>query len=152
MDHRDCGTCARGATAGAGEMSRRTFFIQGSLAAVSIVLVACSAGGPTAPGRVSLTIALADYPALATVGGVAYVNASGNPLAIVRTGTSTFVTVSRICPHQGGTVNAISGGFLCPNHGAQFNDQGTWVGGQPTGNLTTYNTQYDAGAQTLSIS
>jgi Rieske Fe-S protein len=104
-----------------------------------------------APRSVSLIVSLATYPALANIGGVAYVDANGSPLAIVRTSASTFVTLSRICPHQGGTVNAITTGFLCPNHHAQFDDQGRWVGGQPTGNLTTYPTTYDATSQSLTI-
>ena len=73
------------------------------------------------------------------------------PIAVVRTATSSFVALSRICPHQGGGVNPVSGGFLCPLHGAQFSDTGVWEGGQQTGNLTSYNTSYNASAGTLTI-
>ena len=153
MQTKDCGAgcgCGGDATP-AGGISRRTFLVHGSLAAVSVALVACAAGGPTAPDSVSLTVSLADYPALADVGGVAYVSAGGSPLAIVRIDASTFATVSRICPHQGGRVNATGSGFLCPNHGAQFDDQGHWVGGQRTGSLKAYPTSYDATTQSLTI-
>ena len=79
------------------------------------------------------------------------VTIQGSPLAIVRTGTSTYVALSRICPHAGSTVNQSGSGFLCPNHGAQFSATGTWVGGQRTSNLRSYTTSYDAASGTLTI-
>jgi Rieske Fe-S protein len=133
-------------------ISRRQFMLQGTLATAAIVLAGCGGGGPTAPGNVNMTIAISDYPALANVGGVAYVDSGGNPLAVVRTGSDSFDAVSRICPHAGGTVNSNGNGFTCPVHGARFTDSGTWEGGQPTSNLTSYTTQYDAGTGILTIS
>ncbi|MEP7087688.1 MAG: Rieske (2Fe-2S) protein [Gemmatimonadota bacterium] len=133
-------------------VSRRQFVLHGSLATIALVLAGCGGGGPTSPGSVSLTINLSDYPALANIGGVAYVSSGNNPLAVVRTGSDTFDTVSRICPHAGGTVNSNGSGFTCPLHGARFTDSGTWIGGQPTSSLTSYTTQYDSGAGTLTIS
>ena len=132
-------------------VTRREFVIRGSLASIGIVLAGCGGGGPTAPSSVSLTINIADYPALGTVGGVAYVSANGNDLAVVRLSDTTFDALSRICPHQGGTVNAVSGGFQCPVHGARFSDTGTWVGGQSTSNLTTYSTQFNSSTGVLTI-
>jgi Rieske Fe-S protein len=61
------------------------------------------------------------------------------------------VALSRICPHQGGTIETSSGGFLCPNHGAQFDINGTWKGGQRTSNMRVYTTTYDAVTGTLTI-
>ncbi|MEO8880407.1 MAG: Rieske (2Fe-2S) protein [Gemmatimonadaceae bacterium] len=133
-------------------VSRRQFVLHGSLATIGIILAGCGGGGPTSPGSVNTTITLSDYPSLANVGGVAYVSAGNNPLAVVRTGSDTFDAVSRICPHAGGTVNSDGSGFTCPVHGARFTDSGTWIGGQPTSSLTSYATQYDAGAGTLTIS
>lgn len=132
-------------------VSRRQFVIHGSLATVAILLAGCVSGGPTSPGSVSLTLTVTDYPALANVGGVAYVTSGNNPLAVVRTGSNTFDVVSRICPHAGGTVNSNGNGFTCPVHGARFADSGTWAGGQPTSNLTSYSAQYDAGTGILTI-
>ncbi|HEY2896505.1 MAG TPA: Rieske (2Fe-2S) protein [Gemmatimonadaceae bacterium] len=133
-------------------VTRRQFVIQGAVTSVAILLAGCvGSGGPTAPGNVNLTVNIADYPALASVGGVAYVDANGNPLAIVRVDANTFDVVSRICPHQGGTVSSNGNGFTCPNHGARFSDSGTWVGGQPTSNLTSYTSTFDAGTGTLTI-
>lgn len=132
-------------------ITRRQFVVRGAVASVAIMLAGCGGGGLTAPSGVNLTVNIADYPALATVGGVAYVDANGNPLAIVRVGSAQFDVVSRICPHQGGTVSSNGNGFTCPNHGARFADDGTWVGGQPTSSLTSYSSTFDAGSGTLTI-
>jgi cytochrome b6-f complex iron-sulfur subunit len=79
------------------------------------------------------------------------VNVSGSPFAIVRTDASTYLALSRICPHQGSVVNFTGNGFLCPNHGAQFTETGTWVGGQRTSNLRSYPTTFDSTTGTLTI-
>ena len=91
-------------------VTRRQFMIQGAVASIAIVLAGCGLNnGPTAPGSVNLTINIADYPPLANVGGVAYVDANGNPLAVVRLNANAFNAFSRICPHQGGTIQHVAG-------------------------------------------
>jgi cytochrome b6-f complex iron-sulfur subunit len=133
-------------------VTRREFMIRGSMTGIAIMLAGCSMGnGPTAPGSVNLTINVSDYPPLASDGGVVYVTASGNPLAVVRLNASTFETLSRVCPHQGGTVNTDGSGFTCPVHGARFSDTGTWEGGQRTSNLRTYPTNFDSSTGVLTI-
>lgn len=134
------------------DAGRRTFLTQSMLAAAALALAACGLdNGPTAPSSVSGSIRVSDYPALANVGGVALVTVSGAKLAVVRTSADTFVALSRICPHQGGTVNPSSNGFTCPVHGARFDLTGQWVGGQPTTNLRAYPTSYDAASGTVTI-
>lgn len=149
--------CALATTDGA--VDRRGFLSQAVLAAAAAALAACGGGGggggdvagPTAPTTVGTSLRVADYPALATTGGVATATVNGTPIAVVRTGASTFVALSRICPHQGFTVNPTAGGFLCPGHGAQFDATGTWVGGQRTTNLRAYQTTYDPATGVLAI-
>ncbi len=97
------------------------------------------------------TIDVATYLSLNTTGGVALVSIGGVALAIVRTGATSFVALSRICPHQGGTVQPSGSGFQCPVHGAMFSQTGQWVGGQNTTNLHAYNTSYDATTGILTI-
>jgi Rieske Fe-S protein len=125
------------------------------MTALAAALAACGLSNtPTAPGSLSqpVTITLSEHPSLANVDGVAFVSdTDGNPLALVRTGTSTFVALSRICPHAGSTVNTASFGFLCPGHGAEFDFSGRWMGGQRTSSLTSYPTQYNAAAGTVAI-
>ena len=99
----------------------------------------------------STTLRVADYPALASVGGIALVTISGGPFAVVRTSSTSFVTLSRVCPHQGNIVSPSGSGFLCPGHGARFSADGTWIGGQPTSSLRSYATSYDAAAGTITV-
>lgn len=135
-------------------IGRRTFLAQSAMMAAVAALAACgvSSGDLTAPTLSgSTTIKVSDQPSLANVGGVALVTIASSPFAIVRTSASTFVALSRICPHQGSTVNQTSSGFLCPNHGAQFSSTGSWVGGQPTSSLRSYATAYDATAGIITI-
>jgi thiosulfate dehydrogenase [quinone] large subunit len=134
-------------------MDRRKFVSLGAYAAAAAALAACAVSGTsiTSPGSVGATVKIADYAALASVGGVAVTSLNGTPVAIVRTSATTFITLSRICPHQGSTINQITGGFRCPNHGATFNSTGTWTGGQRTSSMRSYTTTYDAAAGTLTI-
>lgn len=138
----------------ASPMDRRKFVSFGAYAAAAAALAACAAGGGTditSPGSVGATVKVSDYAALANVGGVAVTTINETPVAIVRTSSTAFLTLSRICPHQGSTVNVVSGGFKCPNHGATFNSSGTWTGGQRTSSMRSYNTTYDSAAGTLTI-
>jgi thiosulfate dehydrogenase [quinone] large subunit len=152
-----CGaSCACGAESSGllfSPMDRRKFVSLGAYAAAAAALAACTVSGSdiTSPGTVGATVKVSDYAALASVGGVAVTTLNGTPVAIVRTSTTSFITLSRICPHQGSTIGQISGGFRCPNHGATFNTTGTWTGGQRTSNMRSYTTTYDATAGTLTI-
>jgi len=152
-------TCAGCAPAHAADhardgIGRRTFLAQSALLAAGALLAACAAGDATDPGTTlnsATDIKVSDLPALASVGGIALVNISGNPMAIVRTGDASFVTLSRICPHQGSTINPNGSGFLCPGHGARFSATGQWQGGERTSNMRSYSTSYDAAAGTITI-
>ena len=135
-------------------MDRRKFISLGAYAAAAAALAACAGAAgtdATAPTSVGATVKVSDYSALAAVGGVAVTSIGGTPVAIVRTSATTFITLSRVCPHQGSTVNATSSGFKCPNHGATFDPNGTWIGGERTSNMRSYATTYDAAAGTLTI-
>lgn len=140
-------------------LSRREFVGRSTLAAVAAMLASACGGtidGVTNPfdpagGGAPLTINLGDYPALASVGGIAKVSTGGAPVAVVRQGTATFVAFSMSCPHAGTTVNISGSGFVCPNHGARFNAAGQWTGGQRTSGLTSVPVTYDAAAGTLTL-
>lgn len=148
---------------GEGAPDRRDFLTQSLLTAVAGLLATGTVGcgldllsgtGPSLSGGLSsaLTIKLADFPALAAVGGIARVDGgTGTPIAVAHTATSTYVAVSMICTHQGTTINITGNGFTCPNHGAMFAADGQWTGGQPTTSLVTYPVSYDATAGTLQI-
>ena len=135
-------------------IGRRTFLVQAGILGAMAALAACGASSdgtttPTVPANSQIN--LASYPALANVGGVAMVSVSGAPVAIVRTSTTSFIALSRVCPHQGGIVQQSGSRFVCPQHGATFDLNGTWIGGQRTSSLHQYATTYDATSNTLTI-
>jgi Rieske Fe-S protein len=149
-----CANCvaSRGEKQDSVTIGRRQFISGSVMAAAAAALAACGgSSNVTAPGSVGFSLKISDYAALATVGGVALVESNGSPIAVVRTGATTFVALSRICPHQGSTVNVTANGFLCPNHGATFTSTGTWTGGQRTSNMRSYTTSYDSVTGTLAI-
>lgn len=162
-EEHDCsGSCANGQvregltflTAEASRLDRRGFLTQSMLAAAALALAACGTDGITgssSPTTVGASIKLSDYSSLSTVGGVALVTLKGAPLAIVRTGTDTFIALSRTCPHEGALVASTSNGFSCPRHGATFSKTGTWTGGQRTSSMRSYTATYDATAGTITV-
>ncbi len=145
-----CAECAEKAGA-----SRRDFIAtSAATAAAALLLAAC--GGVTGAtgvntGPVSLSVQISNYPPLKAVGGIARVDNGGTPVAAVRTGASTFAAFSLICPHFGCTVGINGSSFLCPCHGSRYASTGTWIGGQPTTNLTSLNTSYNATSGVLTI-
>lgn len=149
------GECARAVGAETVGVDRRGFIRQSALLAAAAALAACGPSGdvsaPTLPATGN-TINVNTLPTLSTVGGVAIVSIGSVPLAIVRTGASSFVALSRICPHQGGTIQQSGSGFQCPVHGATFTQTGQWIGGQRTSSMHAYATSYDAATGTLTVS
>jgi Rieske Fe-S protein len=146
-------------TTGASDLDRRTFISETArLAALSVLVSACSAGlgSVTGPGSSTLskaiTVNLADYPALANPVSAVRINGTNIPLALVNEGNGTYTALSLICTHQGGTVQWNGQIFICPVHGAEFAADGHWIGGQPTTNLVSFPTSYDAAANTVTIS
>ena len=142
-------------------LGRREFLGAAALAALAVLETACGDGqiGPAAPstggttGGNTLVVTVASFTALANVGGAARVDGGqGTPVALVRTGTSTFAAFSLRCPHEGFTVSVLNGSFYCPAHGARFASSGTWTGGQRTSNLHALVSTYDAVAGTVTIS
>lgn len=142
--------------------SRRQFIAQSTLAAIAAMLATgCGDGdiggvvGSAPPPVIEqpVGIRIADYPALQQVGGIARVDAgTSSPIAVSRLGQSSFAALSMVCPHAGyQPISIVSGGFRCPNHGAQFAPDGSWTGGQRTRALQSYPTSYDASSGTLTI-
>ena len=149
VEPRACAACA---LRGEPVMDRLNFLKHGAAAIAAMALAACGGAGVTSPSMVSsTTISLASNPKLATVGGVVTMNIDGAPVAIVRESTSSFAAFSLICPHQGSTVQAQTTRFYCPGHGAMFDLNGQWIGGQRTSNLRSYPATYDASAGTVTV-
>lgn len=148
---------------GKGAMDRRGFISSSTLAAVIGVLYSsCGTGadilalrrspGTAGMGNVNLVIDVAQFPALAQVGGVARVDGGGAaPVGAVRTAASQFAAYSLVCTHQGSTVNLVGSGWVCPNHGARFDSRGNVTLGPATLPLSALTATYDAAANRLTI-
>lgn len=142
-----CSGCARRGT----DVSRRDFVSAAALSVVAVALTACGVSdGSTGLGTGTVTVTLANYPALAAVGGVARVNSSP-ALAMTKT-SSGYAAFSLACTHEGTTVSVLSNGTLqCPNHGAQFSSSGTWTGGFRTSSLRSVPVAVGADGTTATI-
>ncbi len=144
-----CGACG---------VDRRAFLSQSAmLVAGSLLAASCGdgqIGGVLGPGGTAgFTVTLADFPALSAVGGTARVDDGGSrPVAVTRTGPTSFLAMSMVCPHAGyRPIQIAPPGFKCPNHGAEFAPDGTWVGSQKTRDLPRFSVVFDEGAGTLTI-
>lgn len=106
---------------------------------------------------IGLVVNIASWPALANVGGVAGPVgnlASGTPVAVVRTGATSFSAFNMTCPHAGTRINVVNNAsFRCPNHGALFDAAGVNLPSSPqrTTNLLRLTVAYTPGAATLLV-
>lgn len=146
-----CTGCRRG-------VDRRTFLSATVLAAVAVALDACtnplvdggafngSYGGP-------ITVTLANFSALSSVGGVARVdNGSGAPTALYRSGSTSFVALALVCTHAGYyPLDITANGFYCPLHGSSFAKSGGVTSGVAPASLQTFATTYSATSGTVTI-
>lgn len=138
-------------------LNRRDFLAKSALAAAALVAVdGCGDGQigptPTTLGQ-GLTINLADFPGLATQGTLVDV---GHTRAVVRTGPTTFLGLSRVCTHEGCEANVEQNEIRCPCHHSVFAATGAVIRGPDSGDsigpLQTLGVVYDQGAGTLTIS
>jgi Rieske Fe-S protein len=137
------------------QIARREFVGRASMGLGALLLAACQPGFDTSPLSGSVVVSVSNHTELANVGGIVRVSETSTPIALERTGASSFVAYSLICPHEGATVGVVGGTsvpFVCPRHGAQFNASGANVGGQRTGSLRTYTTVYDSATNSVTIS
>ena len=99
-------------------------------------------------GRVS--VKLKSIPELAKVGGsVGIGNVKGKPVAITRTGNSSYVAFSLSCPHKDVTVSREGNGWVCDAHGSEFEADGALVLGPATKRLTRVPIKVSRGVATI---
>jgi len=145
-------------------LSRRAFLAKSTLAVAGVAALAAGCGDgqiggspTTAPIITGLTLKVSTVPALATVGLLAF-HPADSRIAVKRTGTTTFLALSTTCTHEGTHLDIVNNAlsFECPNHGSQFDSNGT-VTRQPSAagsatNLPTYTSTYDVTTDILTIS
>jgi len=70
---------------------------------------------------------------LNTVGGLAFVQATGATFLVARTSQDACTALTTVCTHQQCTVQNVSGNvYTCPCHGSQFDPSGRVVRGPAT--------------------
>ena len=136
-------------------MERKEFIQLFGLVAVS-VLTGClggcskddggSAPAPTPPtgggsAAIDFTLDLT-APANAPLNdpAVGYVYGAGNRVIVAKTTAGGYIAVAAPCTHQGTTVvfQRANNVFFCPNHGSNFNSDGTVANGPATAALKRY--------------
>lgn len=142
-------------------IDRRGFLANTGLFAVGALLAsACGDGqlGGTGPAPVggggnSVTVNPADYPSLGTVGGIAKLNGTSRPVALVRSSATAYRAFSMICTHEGTVIDVVNGNtsFRCPNHGAEFASSGRRTGGQVTSDLIELQVERNAAGNTVTV-
>jgi nitrite reductase/ring-hydroxylating ferredoxin subunit len=134
-------------------VSRRRFLGQSALAAATAAFLAACGDGQIGGGGVTgpvepISVTVADFPGLATVGKLVNVNAQ---VAAKRTGTASFAAFSRSCTHEGTQLDLFQTGFFCSNHLSQFDNDGHVTAGPATRDLDKLTTAYDAATDKLTI-
>lgn len=117
-------------------LNRRDFLARSALAAAALVAAeACGDGqiGPSAPHITGggdpnlpvggpIVVKLASVPALATVGTLVDI---GSERALIRTGPTTFLGLSKVCTHEQCETEVRNNRLECPCHGSIFSNNGT---------------------------
>ena len=94
-------------------------------------------------GQVVVTVS--KVPGLSKVGGrVLLGTVKGAPVAVVRTGTSTYQALDLSCTHMGVTVRESADGWTCPAHGSQFAEDGEVTRGPAMANLALVRSRLNA--------
>ena len=129
-------------------ISRRAFLADAATIAALTALFAACGDSPVEPPTGKVEVKVADFPGLATMNQLVLVDAKR---AAKRTGPSTFVAFSRLCTHEGTPVDVSGSGFVCANHGSQFDNNGQVTLGPATQPLPTLATAYNAATDILTI-
>lgn len=110
-----------------------------------------SGNNSIAKGTIDFTLDITDknFSDLAT-NGKALV--SGD-IIVARTKTGDFIALAKACTHQGTTVDYVpdTNTFLCPNHGSQFNADGSVKKDPAAAPLKSYKTTFDSKTNILKI-
>lgn len=124
-----------------------------TLAGAATLLANCGSGGPGSSTDIGTALPVvngsrvngvtevnidASSP-LNTVGGMAFVQASGASFLVTRTSQNACTALTTVCTHQACTVSNVSNGvFTCPCHGSQYDPSGRVVRGPAPSPLTQF--------------
>jgi cytochrome b6-f complex iron-sulfur subunit len=119
-------------------LSRKEFIEQVGGGAAALIFAACagSCKKKSTTTSVDFTLNVASGT-LATNGGYLV----QNNVIVARTTSGSFIAVSAICTHQGGTLGfSSSNTFVCPLHGATFDTSGNVISGPAPTAVQKFNT------------
>lgn len=126
-------------------MNRKDFLKLTGMSAGAFILANCVSGckkddSSAAPTNVDFTLDLtaSSNSSLNSPGGFVY----NSGVIVAKTTAGTFIAVSSKCTHEGTTVEyqGASNQFHCPNHGANFQNDGSVKNGPASQPLQKYNT------------
>lgn len=152
-------------------MISRRRFLEGAATALAVapLLSGCEfakidGAGEGVEPTVDFDIATADFAGLATVGGMACVDAGGGiEILLVRADQDSVLGFERKCPHNTldmgacgnnplpGTWDANNRQLICNWHGSVFDDKGERVSGPTPRGLARYEVTFDATAGTGTV-
>lgn len=115
----------------------------------SIITEAATASVKKLPNG-KLSVKLSSQSALSKVGGTVKIGSiKGLPVAITRTGTTTYTAFNLICPHQGAVVEKFADGWVCNVHMSKFEADGDLVLGPATTGLKKVPIRVSKGVATV---
>ena len=129
-------------------ISRRAFLADAATVAAVAALFAACGDSPVEPPSGQVQVKVGDFPGLATMNQLVLIDGKR---AAKRTGTASFVAWSRLCTHEGTPVDISGSGFMCPNHGSRFDNDGDVTLGPATQALQQLTTSYAAATDMLTI-
>jgi Rieske Fe-S protein len=134
------------------ELSRRSL-ITGICGVAALSLAPLSAEGATVVKKLAngkLSIRVKDIPKVVGVGSSVQIGkVKGQPVALFRTGPSTFAAFSLLCPHQGVTLTQDASGWVCQAHGSRFEKDGALNFGPATTDLPAVPVRVSKGVVTI---
>jgi len=123
------------------EFLRKFVYGTGLLITAPAVFSACSKEGDDPDNNnnnnnndVVVDLSKADFAALKIVGGSAY---TGN-IIVIRSSDTQYIALSKLCTHDGCTVNLSGNQLLCPCHNSKFDTSGSVLQGPATSALKKY--------------
>jgi Rieske Fe-S protein len=127
---------------------RREFLVKaGSIAGGLVLSLAgteiAQAGVTGAPQEEEVVIKIDDKSPLNKVGGSQTIETKSGKVIVARTSEASFVALSAVCTHRGGSINYDEGTktFVCPNHGSKFGSDGANSGGPAKKPLAAHSAQ-----------
>lgn len=93
----------------------------------------------------TVVVTVSKVPQLSKVGGrVLLGTVKGAPVAVVRTGSTSYQALDLSCTHMGTTVKPSAAGWSCPSHGSEFAEDGEVTRGPAQANLALVRSKWNA--------